>query len=47
MEGLEFQNDAMPIRGVIPHNLLMPMNQIEGVQQDVPRTIGHDAGGDA
>ena len=38
-QGLEFHNDAMPIRGVIPHNLLMPMNQIEGVQQDIPRII--------
>ena len=28
-----------PIRGVIPHNLLMPINQLEGVQQDIPRTI--------
>src|SRR3990170_2219134 len=37
--GLDFHNDAMPIRGVIPHNLRMPMNQIEGVQQDVPSTI--------
>jgi uncharacterized protein (DUF885 family) len=37
--GLEFHNDAMPIRGVIPHNLLMPMNQLEGIAQDIPRTI--------
>ena len=29
----------MPIRGVVPHNLRMPMNQIEGVQQDVPSVI--------
>jgi len=39
VNGLEFDNDAIPIKGVIPHNLLMPMNQIEGVQQDVPRTF--------
>ena len=39
IRGLAFENDALPIRGVIPHNLLMPMNQLEGVQQDVPRTI--------
>jgi uncharacterized protein (DUF885 family) len=38
-QGLEFHNDAMPIRGVIPHNLRMPMNQLEGVQQDVPSVI--------
>src|SRR5207244_6073457 len=39
VNGLEFHNDAIPIKSVIPHNLLMPMNQIEGVQQDVPRTF--------
>jgi uncharacterized protein (DUF885 family) len=39
VQGLDFQNDAMPIRGVIPHNLLMPINQLEGLPQDVPRTF--------
>ena len=39
VKGLDFQNDAMPIRGVIPRNLLMPMNQMDGVQQDIPRVI--------
>jgi uncharacterized protein (DUF885 family) len=38
-DGLAFDNDALPIRGVIPHNLRMPVNQLEGVQQDIPRTI--------
>ena len=37
--GLAFHNDALPIRGVIPHNLLMPINQLEGVAQDIPRTF--------
>jgi uncharacterized protein (DUF885 family) len=37
--GLDFHNDTTPMRGVIPHNLRMPMNQIEGVQQDVPNVI--------
>jgi uncharacterized protein (DUF885 family) len=37
--GLDFHNDAQPIRGVIPHNLLMPLNQLEGVQQEVARTL--------
>jgi len=37
--GLEFHNDALPIRGVIPHNLRMPLNQLEGVALDIPRTI--------
>src|SRR5207244_934129 len=31
VQGLDFHNDAVPMKGVIPHNLLMPMNQIEGV----------------
>jgi uncharacterized protein (DUF885 family) len=39
IKGLDFQNDAVPIRGVVPHNLLMPINQLEGIQQDIPRTI--------
>jgi uncharacterized protein (DUF885 family) len=37
--GLAFHNDAIPIRGVIPHNLLMPINQIEGLPQDIPGTF--------
>ena len=37
--GLAFHNDAMPIRSVVPHNLLMPINQLEGIAQDIPRTI--------
>ena len=40
VEGLQYQYDAMPIRTVIPHDLRMPMNQLEGVQQDIPRNIG-------
>jgi uncharacterized protein (DUF885 family) len=39
VQGLEFGNDAMPLRGVIPHNLHMPINQMEGIQQDIPRLI--------
>jgi len=39
VRGLDFHNDAIPIRGVIPHNLMMPINQMEGMQQDIPRTI--------
>ena len=39
VKGLEFHNDASPIKGVVPHNLLMPVNQMEGVQQDIPRTM--------
>jgi uncharacterized protein (DUF885 family) len=39
VKGLAFHYDPMPLRGVIPHSLLMPINQLEGVHQDVPRTI--------
>ncbi len=39
VEGLDLQNDAIPVRFVIPHNLMMPINQMEGIQQDIPRTI--------
>src|SRR5439155_23705957 len=39
VKGLKFHNDAIPIKGVIPHNLMMPVNQMEGVQQDIPRTF--------
>ncbi len=39
VEGLDLQNDAIPIRGVTARNLMMPMNQMEGMQQDIPRTI--------
>jgi uncharacterized protein (DUF885 family) len=38
-DGLRFGNDAMPIQSVIPHNLAMPMNQLEGIQTDIPRVI--------
>jgi uncharacterized protein (DUF885 family) len=38
-DGLGFGNDAMPIQSVIPHNLAMPMNQLEGIQTDIPRVI--------
>jgi uncharacterized protein (DUF885 family) len=37
--GLAFHNDAVPIRGVASFNLLMPINQLDGVQQSVPRAI--------
>jgi uncharacterized protein (DUF885 family) len=39
VDGLQFQNDAIPIRGVVSRNLLMPMNQMDGIQQDIPRSI--------
>jgi uncharacterized protein (DUF885 family) len=39
VEGLRFHNDAMPVRFVTAANLMMPVNQMGGVQQDVPRLI--------
>jgi uncharacterized protein (DUF885 family) len=39
VEGLAFGNDAMPLRGVVVRNLRMPMNQMDGVQQDVARVF--------
>ena len=39
VQGLDFGNDALPLRGVVPRNLLMPINQMDGVQTGVPRTI--------
>ncbi len=37
--GLAFHNDAMPVRGVVPGNVMMPVNQMGGVQQEIPRVI--------
>ncbi len=39
VKGLDFGNDAIPVRSVVPHNLYMPINQLEGILQDIPRTI--------
>jgi uncharacterized protein (DUF885 family) len=39
VDGLQFHNDALPIRGVTARNLMMPVNQMDGVQQDIPRVI--------
>ncbi|HEU4890421.1 MAG TPA: DUF885 domain-containing protein [Vicinamibacterales bacterium] len=40
VEGLRFHNDAMPLRFVTAANLMTPVNQMGGVQQEVPRLIG-------
>ena len=40
VQGLEFDNDAIPFRGVNPYNLAMPINQLGGIPQDIPRIIG-------
>ena len=39
VDGLAFDNDPFPLPGVIPHNLAMPINQMEGIPQDIPRII--------
>jgi uncharacterized protein (DUF885 family) len=39
IEGLAFGNDAMPLRGVVVRSLRMPMNQMEGIQQEIPRIL--------
>ena len=39
VKGLDFHNDAVPLRGVMPHNLLMPINQLEGIPQDIPHVF--------
>ena len=41
VKGLDVHNDAVPFRGVIPHNLLMPLNQLEGLPQDIPNTLAY------
>jgi uncharacterized protein (DUF885 family) len=38
-EGLKFGDDPLPFRQVVPRNLWMPINQMEGVQQGAASTI--------
>lgn len=38
-EGLRYGDDPLPFREVVPRNLWMPMNQMEGVQQSAASTI--------
>jgi len=38
-EGLKYGDDPLPFREVVPRNLWMPMNQMEGVQQGAASTI--------
>ena len=39
IEGLRFHNDAMPFASVVVHNLHQPMNQREGLAQDIGQVI--------
>jgi len=38
-EGLQFGDDPMPFRNVVPTNLWMPLNQMGGVQQGAAETL--------
>jgi uncharacterized protein (DUF885 family) len=38
-EGLRYHDDPQPFRQVVPHNLAMPINQIEGIQQGAASVI--------
>ena len=37
--GLRFHDDAFPLSSVVPTNLYIPVNQIQGLLQDLPITI--------
>ena len=38
-EGLPYGDDPLPFRLVVPTNLFMPLNQMEGVQQDAAQVL--------
>jgi uncharacterized protein (DUF885 family) len=38
-EGLKFGDDPIPFRNVVPKNLWMPVNQMEGIQQGAASTL--------
>jgi uncharacterized protein (DUF885 family) len=38
-EGLQYGDDPLPFRNVVPHNLWMPITQMGGVQQGAAQTI--------
>jgi uncharacterized protein (DUF885 family) len=38
-EGLQYGDDPFPFRSVVPRNLWMPINQMEGIQQNAPDTL--------
>ncbi|GAC1687285.1 MAG: DUF885 domain-containing protein [Candidatus Acidiferrum sp.] len=39
VEGLPYGDDPMPFRNVVPRSLRMPLNQMEGIQQNAASTI--------
>jgi len=38
-EGVRFHDESIPMLGVVPVNLYMPINQMQGLLSDVPSTI--------
>jgi uncharacterized protein (DUF885 family) len=38
-KGLQFGDDPLPFRFVVPRNLWMPLNQMEGIQQNAAETL--------
>jgi uncharacterized protein (DUF885 family) len=38
-EGLQYGDDPLPLRNVVPRNFWMPMNQMSGLQQDAADTL--------
>jgi uncharacterized protein (DUF885 family) len=38
-EGLQYGDDPLPFRNVVPQNLWMPINQMSGVQQEAAETV--------
>jgi uncharacterized protein (DUF885 family) len=38
-EGLQYGDDPIPFRDVVPRNLWMPLNQMEGIQQSAAATL--------
>ncbi len=38
-EGLQYGDDPMPFRHVVPFNMWMPMTQMGGIQQGIPSTL--------
>ena len=40
-QGLQYGDDPLPFRFVVPHNLWMPINQMEGLQQESASTLAN------
>lgn len=45
--GLAFHDDADPFASVVPSNLYMPLNQMQGIPQDIPSTLDHNPAANA